>query len=42
MSIRETLRREPGKNAVYFETDILPLFGGDRLPASDFLVEYGF
>jgi len=40
--IRETLNREPGRNVVYFETDILPYFDGDRVPASSFLREFGF
>jgi putative DNA primase/helicase len=40
--IRQTLRREPPKNVVEFETDILPQFGGDRVPASAFLTAHGF
>jgi len=40
--IRETLNRESGKNVVNFETDILPYFDGDRVPASSFLRKFGF
>jgi hypothetical protein len=39
--IRETFLREPPKNVVLFETDILPYFDEDRVPALAFLKEYG-
>jgi len=40
--IRETLLREPPKNTVYYEMDILPYFDEDRAAASAFLHDHGF
>jgi hypothetical protein len=40
--IRQTFLRPPGVNTVIFERDILPMFDGDRVPASAFLHEHGF
>jgi hypothetical protein len=40
--VRATLIREPGKNAVFFESDILSVFNDDRVAASEFLRKHGF